>query len=153
MLLTNRNFLGQWSTIIHINYPTNFQKHIHDWRHNCGVALAVLGNQEDRERVLFSAPDSRFPLFNTRRRLYDSGPQITYLPDVPQTSNHFHGWVSTINQTTLLTFIHIPMTDFTAEQPWVSWGKERIENKYYSWPRFQFSTFQCYIATILMDTD
>ena len=47
------------------NYPTNFQKHIHDWWHNCRVALAVLGNQEDRERVLFTAPDSRFPLFNT----------------------------------------------------------------------------------------
>ena len=47
------------------NYPTNFQKHIHDWRHNCRVALAVPGNQEDREWALFSTPDSRFLLFNT----------------------------------------------------------------------------------------
>ena len=64
VLLIKRHFLGQWSTIIQIT-PINYQKHTHDWRHNCGVALAVLGNQENRERVLFSAPDSRFPLFNT----------------------------------------------------------------------------------------
>ena len=64
VLLINRQFLGQWSTIIQIT-PINFQNHIHDWLHNCGVALAVLRNQEDRERVLFSALDSRCPLFNT----------------------------------------------------------------------------------------
>ena len=64
VLLINRHFIGQWSTIIQIT-PINFQKHIHDWRHNCGVALDVLVYREDRERVLFSAPDSRFPLFNT----------------------------------------------------------------------------------------
>ena len=64
VLLINRQFLGQWSTIIQIT-PINFQNHIHDWLHNCGVALVVLGNQEDIERVLFSPLDSRFPLFNT----------------------------------------------------------------------------------------
>ena len=64
VLLINRQFIGQWSTIIQIT-PINFQNHIHDWLHNCGVALVVLGNQEDIERVLFSPLDSRFPLFNT----------------------------------------------------------------------------------------
>ena len=51
VLLIKRHFLGQWSTIIQIT-PINFQKHIHDWRHNCGVAPAVLGNQEDRNIIL-----------------------------------------------------------------------------------------------------
>ena len=51
VLLINRHFLEQWSTIIQIT-PINFQKHIHDWRHNCGVAMDVLGYQEDRNIIL-----------------------------------------------------------------------------------------------------
>ena len=51
VLLIKRHFLGQWSTIIQIT-PINFQKHIHDWQHNCGVALDVLVYQEDRNIIL-----------------------------------------------------------------------------------------------------
>ena len=44
-----------------LNNPTNLHKHNHDQQPNCGAALTVLGYREDREQVLFSAPDSRFP--------------------------------------------------------------------------------------------
>ena len=44
------------------NNTANLHKHIHYWRLNCGAAVNVLGNKEDRERVLILAPDSRFPL-------------------------------------------------------------------------------------------
>ena len=42
------------------NNANNLHKYTHDWQPNCGAVLTVLGYREDREQVLFSAPDSRF---------------------------------------------------------------------------------------------
>ena len=44
--------------------------------------------------------------------------------------------------------------NLTAEQPWLFWGTQRIDNKYY-YSRPQILDFQihCYLATIIMATD
>ena len=39
------------------------------------------------------------------------------------------------------------------EQPWLFWGNERIDNKYYSRPQILDFQIHCYFATILMATD
>ena len=44
--------------------------------------------------------------------------------------------------------------NLTAEQPWLFWGTQRIDNKYYySRPRILDFQIHCYLATILMATD
>ena len=41
---------------------TKLYKHNHGWRHSHGAALTALGYCENRERVPFLAPYSRFPI-------------------------------------------------------------------------------------------
>ena len=43
--------------------------------------------------------------------------------------------------------------NLTTEQPWLFWGNERIDNKYYSRPQILDFRIHCYLATILMATD
>ena len=58
-----------------------------------------------------------------------------------------------IIQITLITCINIPMISNRAvEQPWLFWGTERIENRYYSRPQILDFHIPLYLATILMAT-
>ena len=97
------------------------------------------------------------PDYSTIQRgngLFDSGPQIKYLTIVLQTSKHFYGSWPTIVQITLIACINITMIgNLTAEQPWLFWGNERIDNKYYSRPQILDFQIHCCLATILMATD
>ena len=44
--------------------------------------------------------------------------------------------------------------NLTAEQAWLFWGNERIDNKYYYQPQIlDFQIFHYYLATIRMATD